>query len=85
MNPFLVAAIALLVTLAPCAVVCFHPRSSPVDRLISFELASVIDTLIFLLLAQAFGRSVYFDLAVSLAVLSLAGGLVFAHFMERWV
>ena len=81
MNVWLVAATVLLLSLAPCAWVCFV-KSSPIDRLIAFE---VIDTLIFLLLAQGFHRAVYFDLAVVLALLSLAGGLVFTHFMERWV
>ena len=84
MNVWLVAAIVLLLSLIPCALVCFG-RSSPIDRLISFELASIIDTLVFLLLAQGFHRGVFFDLAVVLALLSLAGGLVFTHFMERWV
>ena len=84
MNVWLVAATVLLLSLVPCAWVCFV-KSSPIDRLIAYELASIIDTLIFLLLAQGFHRAVYFDLAVVLALLSLAGGLVFTHFMERWV
>lgn len=85
MNVWLVAATVLLLTLFPCALVCFGRKNSPIDRLIAFELASIIDTLVFLLLAQGFHRDVYFDLAVVLALLSLAGGLVFTHFMERWV
>jgi multicomponent Na+:H+ antiporter subunit F len=84
-NVWLIATTVLLLSLVPCGLVCFGADSSPIDRLISFELASAIDTLVFLLLAQGFGRDVYFDLALALALLSLAGGLVFSHFMERWV
>jgi multicomponent Na+:H+ antiporter subunit F len=84
-NVWLIAATVLLLSLIPCGLVCFGSTGSPIDRLISFELASVIDTIVFLLLAQGFGRDVYFDLALALALLSLAGALVFSHFMERWV
>ena len=38
-----------------------------------------------LLLAQAYDRAIYFDLALALALLSFAGGLVFARFLERWI
>jgi multicomponent Na+:H+ antiporter subunit F len=82
-NPWLVAATILLLGLVPCGLVCW--RGSPIERLIAFELAGTIDTLVFLLLAEGFHRPVYFDLAVALGLLSLAGGLVFAHFMERWI
>ena len=85
MNVWLIATSVLLLSLLPCGLVCFGTDSTPIDRLISFELASGIDTILFLLLAQGFDRDVYFDLALALALLSLAGGLVFSHFMERWV
>ena len=81
MNEWAVAALALLAGLVPCGVVCL--RGSPVDRLIGLELAGTVDTLVLLLLAQAYDRAIYFDLA--LALLSFAGGLVFARFLERWI
>ena len=84
MNGWLIAATVLLISLIPCGAVCFRGHG-PVDRLIAFELAGAIDALILLLLAEGYGRDVYFDLAVALALLTLAGGLVFTHFMERWV
>jgi multisubunit Na+/H+ antiporter MnhF subunit len=83
MNMWLAAATILIVGLIPCAVVCFG--APPVDRLVALELAANIDALIFLVLAQGLNRDVYFDLAIALALLSLAGALVFTHFMERWV
>ena len=48
-------------------------------------LGGTVDTLVLLVLAQAYDRSIYFDLALALALLSFAGGLVFARFLERWV
>jgi multicomponent Na+:H+ antiporter subunit F len=82
MDEWSVAALALLAGLVPCGVVCL--RGGPVDRLIGLELAGTVDTLI-LLLAQAYDRAIYFDLALALALLSFAGGLVFARFLERWI
>jgi multicomponent Na+:H+ antiporter subunit F len=80
-NQWAVAALALLIGLVPCGVVCL--RGGPVDRLVGLEMAGTVDTLVLLLLAQAYDRAIYFDLA--LALLSFAGGLVFARFLERWI
>jgi multicomponent Na+:H+ antiporter subunit F len=82
-NEWLLAALALLAGLLPCAAVCL--RGDPVNRLVGLELAGVLDTLVLLLLAEGFHRAVYFDLALALALLSFAGGMVFARFLERWV
>jgi multicomponent Na+:H+ antiporter subunit F len=81
MNEWLVAALALLAGLVPCGLVVL--RGDAADRLVALELAGTVDTLILLLLAQAYGRPVYVDVALTLALLSFAGGLVFARFMER--
>jgi multicomponent Na+:H+ antiporter subunit F len=83
MDEWTVAALALLAGLVPCGVVCL--RGGPVDRLVGLELAGTVDTLVLLLLAQAYDRAIYFDLALALALLSFAGGLVFARFLERWI
>jgi multicomponent Na+:H+ antiporter subunit F len=81
-NEFAVAALALLAGLVPCGVVCL--RGDPLSRLVGLEMASVVDTLL-LLLAQAYDRAIYFDLALALTLLSFAGGMVFARFLERWI
>jgi multicomponent Na+:H+ antiporter subunit F len=83
MNEWVLAALALLAGLVPCGWLCL--RGDPVNRLVGLEMAGIIDTLVLLLLAEAFHRQVYFDLALALALLSLASGLVFARFLERWV
>jgi multicomponent Na+:H+ antiporter subunit F len=58
---------------------------SPVDRLVALQLGAVMDTLILVMLAQGFNRPPFYDLALVLALLSLAGGLVFIRFLERWI
>ncbi|MGH2819178.1 MAG: monovalent cation/H+ antiporter complex subunit F [Actinomycetota bacterium] len=83
LDVWLVAAIALVLGLVPCGIVCF--RSSPSERLVALELGGTIDTLVLLLLAESFNYDPFFDLSVAVALLTLAGGLVFAHFLERWV
>lgn len=83
MNEWYFAACVLLVSLALCGVACV--KGSPIDRLVALELAGTIDVLILMALAQAFGRGIFMDLALALALLTFAGGLTFARFLERWV
>ena len=80
---WLAATLALLAGLVPCGIVCL--RGDVVERLVGLEMAGVVVTLVLLLLAQVFGRVVYVDLALALALLSFAGGLVFARFLERFL
>jgi multicomponent Na+:H+ antiporter subunit F len=83
MNVWLVAAAAMMLCLVPCGIVCF--RGKAIDRLVGLEATSTICVLILMLLAEGFGRLPFFDLALTLALLSFAGGLVFARFLERWL
>jgi multicomponent Na+:H+ antiporter subunit F len=82
-NPFLVAAVVLLVGLAPCLWVVV--RAEIVGALGALELASTITTLVLLCLAQALHHDSFMDLALVSALLSFAGSLAFARFLERWV
>jgi multicomponent Na+:H+ antiporter subunit F len=82
-NAWLLAALALLIGLLPCAIVCL--RGSPMERLVGLEMAGTVDTLILLVLAEGYEQAIFFDLAVVLAVLTFAGGLVFARVLERWL
>ena len=83
MTGWLLAALILLMGLVPCGIVCV--RDTPMERLVGLEMAATVDTLVLLVLAEAYHQSIFFDLAVVLALLSFAGGLVFARFMERWL
>jgi multicomponent Na+:H+ antiporter subunit F len=82
-NAWLLAALALLIGLVPCGLVCL--RGTPMDRLVGLELAGTVNTLILLVLAEAYHQAIFFDLAVVLALLSFAGGLVFVRLLERWL
>ena len=84
MNVWLWAATVLLAALVPSLVVGFR-SSAPFERLVALEVAGTITTLVLLLLAQGFDRTLFFDLSLVMALLSFGGALVYAHFLERWV
>lgn len=83
MNPWLGAAMALLLGLIPCGIVLV--RGEEFDRLVALELAGTLTVLILVLLAQGFARSTFYDLALTLALLSFPAGLAFARILERWL
>ncbi len=83
MNPWIVAATVLVLALVPCGIVCV--RGGPIDRLAGLEAGGTIEVMTFLILAEAYHRPAFFDLALTLALLMFAGGLVFARFFERWL
>lgn len=83
MNPWLGAAVALLPALIPCGIVLV--RGGEFDRLVALELAGALTVLILVLLAQGFARSTFYDLALTLALLSFPAGLAFARILERWL
>ncbi len=81
MNVWLIAATGLLWALIPCGIVCF--RGDPVDRLVALEAAGVLATLDLVLLAEGFHRLPFYDVALTMALLSFGGSLVFARFLAR--
>ena len=83
MNAWLVAAGGTALSLIPCAFVCL--RGGPIDRLVGLEMTAVCNSLVLLLLAEGFQRTTFYDVALSLSLLSFGGGLVFARFLERWL
>lgn len=83
MNYWLWSALALLLALPPSLYVC---AAKPVsDKLVSLEFASCIVTLELVLLAEGFHRPSFYDLPLTLALLSFGGGMVFARFLQRWL
>lgn len=83
MNYWLWSALALSLALLPCLYVCaFKPAE---DRLVAMEFASCIVTLDLVLLAEGFHRPSFYDLPLTLALLSFGGGMVFARFLQRWL
>jgi multicomponent Na+:H+ antiporter subunit F len=83
MNAWLIAATCILPGLVPCAVVML--RGEIVEALVGLQMAGILETVVVLLLAEGDRQPAFFDLALVLALLSLAGGLVFARMLERWV
>jgi multisubunit Na+/H+ antiporter MnhF subunit len=82
MNAWLISALALIFALVPAAIMTF--RGDPMDRLVGFELGSIITTLTLMLLAHGFQRIPFYDIALAAGLLSFGGGLVFVRFLERW-
>jgi multisubunit Na+/H+ antiporter MnhF subunit len=82
-NGWLLAATVLLAALAPLGWIAF--RTSALEGLVALELAGIIVTLVFVLLAQGFERSIYADLALVLAPLQFVGALAYVRVFERGV
>jgi multicomponent Na+:H+ antiporter subunit F len=83
MNLWLVAASALLLGLIPCCVSVL--RGLVMDRFVALQMAQIIIVLSLVMMAEGYGRSIYLDIPLALAVLALGGGLVFVRFLERWL
>lgn len=79
MNVWLIGATALLAGLVPCGWVCV--RAPTFSALVALELAASVVTLVLVLLAQGFHRSTYFTLPLVLAVLTVAGSLLFVRLL----
>ncbi len=83
MTGWIVGGAAFLVTVLVVGIVA---STGPlVRRVIALELGGVLVTLALVLLAEAFDRDVYFDLALVLGAMTFATSLVFVRFMERWL
>lgn len=82
MNEWLAAAILVLLGLFPCGIVV--ARAKPAERLIAIEMAGMISSTALLLLAKGSNRPSFVDLALTLAIVSIPGTLLFAHYLERW-
>lgn len=82
MNGWLWAATAVLVLgLFPCLAVCaLAPR---IDALVALQTASGTTAVVLLLLVQGLERSILGTLAVTLAVLSFSGTLLFVRLLGR--
>ncbi len=83
MSIWLIAALAVMACYVPTGIVCL--RGEPIDRLVALETASALTVIVLSLIAEGLNRQFLFDLPLALALLSFAGGLVFARFLERWM
>jgi multicomponent Na+:H+ antiporter subunit F len=76
------AALVLVAAACPACLVALS-RGDQLERLGGLEMMNVLAVVVLLLLADAFGRTAYLDVALVLALLSFAGSLVFARFFGR--
>ena len=83
MNPYVVAAAAMLVAAVPGAVVLVRGRI--MSAVVAFEVVSSVVVMVLALLSQGFGRIGEFELPLLLAVLLFGSGLVFVRALERWL
>lgn len=81
MNVWFAASIATSVTLLPCAAMCL--RGTAQRRLVGLDMTSVIITLLIVMLTIGFGRTPFIDVALTMAIMSYGGGLVYARFLEK--
>ena len=83
MTLWLTAATGMLLGLGPCCIVVLRGRM--MERFVALQMAQVIVVLAMVLMAIGYGRSIYLDVALAMSALSLASGLVFVRFLERWL
>lgn len=83
MNVWLWAAAVLLAANLPLLVLAV--RGDPLDGLVVLELAGVLGTLVLLILAVGFDRSVYGIVSVVLGAFSVSGVLLGVRLLGRWV
>lgn len=83
MSGFIAAAVAMLICVIPCGIVCW--RGSLMEAVVGYEVITSIVIMMLVLLAQGFGRSGEFELPVVLSVLLIGSALVFVRSFERWL
>lgn len=83
MNGWLWAASVGLVAMVPALVACY--RGTVVDRIASLGMAGLLATVELLLLVEGFNRPSFFDIPLTLAILSFGSGMVFVRFAQRWL
>ena len=70
----------------PLAVALFVALTADtVRRLIAAQLMGLIVAVQLVLLATVFGSPSFADVGEAMALLSVCGGVLFAHFLERWI
>lgn len=80
-NPWFWAGAGVTATLAPCALMCL--TGGPERRLVGVEMAGILITIALVLFTMGFGRPIFIDLPLALAIMSFGGGLVYARFLEK--
>ncbi|HEX8947600.1 MAG TPA: MrpF/PhaF family protein [Dissulfurispiraceae bacterium] len=83
MNVWLVFAAVFLSGMLPGIAACMRGRM--LERIVALQMVQVLAVIVMLLMAEGYRRDIYFDMALTLSLLSFAASLVFIRFMERWL
>lgn len=81
MNVWLLASDVTIFALIPLAWMAM--KGDARHRLVAFYMTGVVITLLLMMLTMAFNRMPMMDLAITLALMSFGGGVVFTRFFER--
>ncbi|HLI76309.1 MAG TPA: MrpF/PhaF family protein [Acidobacteriaceae bacterium] len=81
MNLWLMAGGGVCLSLIPCAFLCLTGKAE--RRLVGFQMASLVIILALVIFTVAFGRMPFIDIALTAAIMSFGGGIVFARFLEK--
>ena len=83
MTVWMLATIACVPALAlPVLAAC---RGNTAGRFVAVQLASVVTSLVLILMTFALDQSSFVDLALALILLTLPSTLLMALFLERWL
>ena len=83
MSVWMIASIAFLLAPVPCGWLAL--TASVHKRLVALEMSGIVCTLELMLLTMGFQRMPLMDLALALGLLSFGSGMVFAHFLARYL
>lgn len=83
MNVWELASEVAIFALVPLAWIAIHGEVR--QRLVAFFMAGVVITNLLMLLTMAFNRMPMMDLALTLAIMSFGGGIVFVRFLARYL
>jgi multisubunit Na+/H+ antiporter MnhF subunit len=78
---WLVAGAGICLSLVPCAAMCLQGNAE--RRLVGLEMTSLVVVLALVVFTIAFGRVPFIDIALTMAIMSFGGGIVFARFLEK--
>lgn len=81
MMLWLVAGAGICLSLIPCAAMCLKGNAE--RRLVGLEMTSLVVVLALVVFTIAFGRVPFIDIALTMAIMSFGGGIVFARFLEK--
>ena len=77
----MVAGGGVCLSLIPCAWMCLQGNAE--RRLVGLEMTSLVVIFALVIFTVASGRIPFIDIALTAAVMSFGGGLVFARFLEK--